>query len=182
MKKLKLAILICLFILIGSVAYLYTYEASIQQHQKNNIPVQPTPTLQEPVHTIGTPVPNVVIDAEPSNPKVSRGNSIRIKIIVEGFNVTKGDEIYFNYTVRLRPPDGTRIGESIDNPQGINLNFNPQSIVFPETYEGSPYRLYSNLTITVNENAPSGYYQIYFRKARNEKLIIDSQIIDFSLQ
>lgn len=135
--------------------------------------------MQKPGPTVQKPIPNVGIDAEPYNPQVSRGKSVLIKIIVGGINVTKGDEIYFDYIVWLRYPNGT----SINNPQGINLSFNPQSVVFPETYSGvSPYILYSNLTITANENAPGGDYQIYFGKARNEKLTVASQVILFSLR
>ncbi|MFZ3059131.1 MAG: hypothetical protein WA102_05260 [Candidatus Methanoperedens sp.] len=179
MKKLKLVIIICLFILIGTAAYLYTNKTSMQQHDKNNISVQPIPTVQKPEQTFRKPIPNVGIDAEPYNPQISRGNSVRVKIIVGGANVTKGDEIYFDYTVRLRYPNGT----SIDNPSGINLSFNPLSVVFPETYnEVSPYILYSNLTITVMEIAPNGDYQIYFGRARNESLTVASQTILFSLK
>lgn len=179
MEKLKLILLFCLFVLIGSVLYIYINETFIQQHDKNNVSIQPAPTMQTPVPTLRKPIPDVSIDAEPYNPQVSRGKSVRVKIVAGGINVTKGDEIYFDYAVRLRLPNGT----SIDNPQGVNLSFIPQSVVFPETYKGvSPYILYSNLTITVNENAPGGDYQIYFGKARNEKLTVASQGILFSLR
>lgn len=179
MKKLKLVILICSFLLIGSGAYIYINETSTQQHDKNNVSIQSMPTMQKPVATLQKHIPNVGIDAKPHNPLVSRGKPVRVKIIVGGVNVTKGDEIYFDYTVRLRYPNGT----SIDDPQGINLDFNPRSVVFPESYNGiSPYILYSNLTITINENAPSGDYQIYFGKSNNEKLTLASQAILFNLR
>jgi len=162
MKKLKLLLLICLFVIIGSALYIYITPA-----------IPPQKTIPN------KPIPDVSINVEPYNPQVSRGKSVQVKIIVGGINVTKGDEIYFDYTVRLRYPNGT----SIVNPKEINLSFNPQSIVFPETYNDVlPYMLYSNLTITVNENAPSGDYQIYFGKARNENLTVASQVILFSIR